>query len=68
MRNNHDAEDVPLYREDIDHLNYGHMLIALSIMRRWQLSASRVVDDYVLRGVLDQHVENGTDPISPREG
>lgn len=50
---------------DIENNEYLLKVTALSIMRRWHLSAKEVVSGFILQKILDQHVKEETDPVSP---
>ena len=52
-------------------LNFARFIViktCLSIMRRWTLRGNKVTQNFALRGLLDRHVAEGTDPKDPRRG
>ena len=61
------GKDLDSINEQIEHQRYMLKCVALEIMRRWHLPAKKVVKEarYAFRKLLDQHLEQGTDPEPP---
>ncbi len=62
-----DPEERGYIEDQLDWTQYLFQVVAVQIMENWRLPAKRVASDFLLRKVLEQHVEEGTKPVSPRD-
>jgi len=64
---NYTVEDCTAFlNEELDFARFILITTCLSIMRRWTLSGKDVTKNSMLRGLLDRHIAEGTDPKNPR--
>lgn len=58
-------EYIVSLKKDLEFARFILITTCLSIMRRWSLPAKNVTGNFMLGGLLDQHIANGTDPKTP---